>query len=329
MEQLISVVVPIYKVEPYLRRCVDSILQQTYRNLEVILVDDGSPDQCGAICDQYQLQDQRVVVIHKKNGGLSDARNAGTDIAKGELLLYVDSDDWLHQECLARMQALLSQHEADMVICNYLITNQMTLADPPLPEAQSEVFEGTKRNELLWHSIEPQSTQHGKIVVAWGKLYKRSLVGNIRYPIGKIHEDAFVTHQLLYAAKTIVLTQDTLFYYFQRDTSINGAGFDIRKRLNMLEAYWVREEFFRQHNLLELAAHCCKLYFSRIFNIDKHLANHQDTSQVTDLAQKRQQIKIRLDQYPLSWKFRAFYKIYYLYPPLFLFFYNLAKNTDE
>lgn len=191
MSAKISVIVPVYKVEPYLSRCLDSIINQTYRNLEIILVDDGSPDHCGEICDEYARQDSRIRVIHKSNGGLSDARNHGIDVATGDYIAFVDSDDYVTTDMYEKMLARLEFDNSDMVVCNYYRFDEGSV--PPeygyinLPDrvlSKDEAFD-------FYLQI------GGDYVSAWNKLYKRGIFADLRYPTGKIYEDTFVICEVL------------------------------------------------------------------------------------------------------------------------------------
>ena len=212
---LVSIIVPIYNVEPYLRRCLDSIVNQTYTNLEIILVDDGSPDGCPQICDEYAAKDKRIAVIHKENGGLSDARNAGLDICKGEYISFVDSDDWVDVEYIEVMLDSAIKEEADISICNHekTATNITTRTTH-----QSKI--------ILLNSVQAIKKIFGQdsltFIVSWGKIYKRRLWNSLRFPKGKLYEDAYVCHILYDDSKKICFTNKILYFYFQRPDSIMG-----------------------------------------------------------------------------------------------------------
>lgn len=212
----ISVIIPIYKVEAYLEKCVISVRHQSYQNLEIILVDDGSPDGCGELCDRFAEEDPRIRVLHKENGGLSDARNKGLDIATGEYILFVDSDDFIHPQMVEILYRNLQAAEADISVCGFLSVEEGEEVSLALSgESKTEVFEG----EEVMHCL-----QHRNLltVVAWNKLYKRSLFAELRYPKGKLHEDEFLIHHLLHQCKRIVYTDGKLYYYLQRSGSIMG-----------------------------------------------------------------------------------------------------------
>lgn len=211
---LISVIVPIYKVERYLHQCVDSILNQTYRNLEVILVDDGSPDGCGQICDAYGAQDSRVRVIHKKNGGLSDARNAGIDIARGDYLAFVDSDDWLEPDTYEAMLSAMERHGAKLVCAGRFDNEEETGAcTVGLCPEREEFLPAVPLVRKIFHWENLDSA-------AWDKLYARELFREIRYPVGKAMEDLPTTYRLVLLAGGGVLLPKPVYHYRHRGGSI-------------------------------------------------------------------------------------------------------------
>lgn len=246
--ELISVVVPIYKVEKYLNRCIHSLLAQTYRNLEIILVDDGSPDKSGDMCDDFATQDDRIVVIHKQNGGLSDARNTGIEAASGEYLFFLDSDDAIHEETLEILWNNLKETEADISVCDYLAYFEGNAIDTMLPRQNRHYFSNT---EALQKIFDP--TYGVQMVICTNKLYKKNLWDNIRFPVGKIHEDEFTTYKLIHKAQSIVYTDLQLYYYLQRSDSITGAGKITRKHFQVLDAFAERTSFFEAEGLGDLA----------------------------------------------------------------------------
>lgn len=240
----ISVIVPVYKVEQYLRRCVDSILGQTYNDFELILVDDGSPDNCGTICDDYARKDSRVIVIHQENGGLSAARNAGIDWAfansDSQWLFFVDSDDFLHPESLQRLLDAALELNVDLSIGGYAETSGKH------PAIYSEEL-----IPKLWKFREFFIRENVNAIVAWGKLYRKALFKEIRYPVGKIHEDEYTTYKLLYVCENVVVISAPLYGYY-----VNLEGITKRswtpKRLDVLTAFQERIVFFREHRDREL-----------------------------------------------------------------------------
>lgn len=239
-EELISVVVPIYKVEAYLPKCVESIRNQTYHNLEIILVDDGSPDHCGELCDKYASEDARIKVIHKKNGGLSDARNAGIEIATGAYIGFVDSDDYIHPQMYEALYDGIQKNNADIAICRY----------QNVKEEENIFVEEMKNAKWVTLSNDQEKFDYSLgefttvcFTVAWNKLYKAELFEEIRYPYGKIHEDEFTTYKTIDLANRIAYTEENLYFYVQRQGSIMDNGFD-KRSLYRLDAYQERLDLY-------------------------------------------------------------------------------------
>ena len=240
----ISVIVPVYNVEPYLRRCVDSILAQTFADFELILVDDGSPDNCGAICDEYAEQDERIHVIHQPNGGLSAARNAGIDWAfansESKWLAFVDSDDWVHPQYLELLYKAVTENGTLISACDFLRVNN---------EKPTTVQLNCDTELIDWETLLLE--YNVQAVVAWNKLYAKELFADMRYPVGKIHEDEFLTHKLLFHAQMIAYFSDKLYYYFQHRDSIMNQAFNL-KRLDGLEALKEKVTFSRHYGSKKL-----------------------------------------------------------------------------
>lgn len=228
----ISIIVPIYKVEKYLSKCVESILVQTYTNIEIILVDDGSPDQCGEFCDKYARHDSRIKVIHKENGGLSDARNVGIEAATGTYIAFVDSDDYIHPQMIEKLYEAIYRNNADMSICNfeYVYSDMICKDNCENSPIKDEVITG---KEILIHKLMGSGMWYW--VVAWNKLYRKTLFKSIRFPNGKIHEDEFIIHKICGECNRVVCVPDVLYFYVQRKGSITSEKFDI-KRLDRAEA---------------------------------------------------------------------------------------------
>ena len=209
---LISVIIPVYKVEKYVEKCIQSVINQTYENLQIILVDDGSPDNCGKICDEYAKKDHRIEVIHKSNGGLSDARNKGLEIAKGEYIGFVDSDDYIEADMYEVLYNLLKQYNADVSICNFYTVSQGKIS---IKNADNGINE-YNRIEILKEILLDKNIQS----YAWNKLYKKELFDEIKYPIGKKYEDIGTTFYLLEKCNKVVVTGKSEYYYINRQDSI-------------------------------------------------------------------------------------------------------------
>lgn len=212
MSTLVSVIVPIYKVEKYLARCVESIIRQSYKNLEIILVDDGSPDGCPAICDAYAEKDSRIIVVHKVNGGLSDARNAGMRIATGEILSFVDSDDWIEETMIEDTVRTLEDTGSDIVLFGSNVTDGKSIRTD-FTSDELTVMEPEEALELIVNNS--QVSSH-----AWDKIYKKEVWDGLEFPVGKLYEDVFVMHEVFKNAKSIAFLDRPYYYYYQRAGSI-------------------------------------------------------------------------------------------------------------
>lgn len=228
---LISLIVPIYNVEPFLGRCFESILKQTYRNLEIILIDDGSTDNCGKLCDRFASASSNIIVKHQKNAGLSAARNTGLDLAHGDYVAFLDSDDYLVPDYLEYLYGLATTHDAPISICAHYECKE---------NGELKIFDKNASDDVL--SIETalhrMLNERGFMLSSWGKLYKRSLFEStpkVRFPKGKLHEDVGTTYRLFLnaykddpSAKAAFGSQPK-YYYSLRSGSITNRGFDPRK----------------------------------------------------------------------------------------------------
>ena len=209
----LSVIIPIYNVEKYLRRCIESVLKQTYLNLEIILVDDGSTDGCAKICDEYKEKDERVSVIHKKNGGLSEARNFGLKLVTGEIVTYLDSDDYIDANMYEKMIKAMRDKEADIVVCGTYIDY----------EDGSTKIKSEKKEKILNTEealIELNSFSSFDMSVC-NKIFKKEIIKDIDFPVGKKSEDYFVMYQYFARAKKVVIINEAKYHYFQRSNSIS------------------------------------------------------------------------------------------------------------
>ena len=218
----VTVIIPVYKVERYLDACVESVVRQSYADLEILLVDDGSPDRCPALCDAWAEKDPRIKVIHRENGGLSAARNSGIDAAMGEFLLFVDSDDLLEPDAVRRAVDAQRQQDADLVIFNLTYVDE---ANRPLPQPDFSGFTDEILDEDgVWQRCFALAETRIYYVVAWNKLYRRSLFQHLRYAPGKRYEDQFLLPHLLAQCKTIACLAAPGYRYVQRSGSIMAQG---------------------------------------------------------------------------------------------------------
>ncbi|NCB92491.1 MAG: glycosyltransferase family 2 protein [Clostridia bacterium] len=300
-KRIVSVIVPVYNVEKYLVQCIESIRNQVYSSLEIMLVDDGSPDNCGVICDEYAQKDSRIRVIHKKNGGLSDARNAGIDACTGAYITCVDSDDLINPKYISRMMELMTV-DVDMVVCTPLLfsdNRELAHADAVTVKLPDTFCKGEALRELLrqdGYNFEPS---------AWGKLYRRKLFGDdLRFPVGKFYEDLALTYRLVDRARKIVRIKEPLYYYRQRPTSQLNQQFDERM-LSILEiADEMQEYLAREHPELKKSIH------SRVISAYCHILIRLPENHKWDMMKRRIYLKVKeLRQGLLFYNCRAANKI--------------------
>ena len=228
IKEKISIIVPVYNVEAYLERCVESILKQTYTNLEILLVNDGSTDKSGELCDKLALRDHRIRVIHKENGGLSDARNRGIDEASSNLIGFIDSDDYIDEDMYETLYRQMVASKADLSMCgHYDVYHQI----PEKQVAEIKTWELMPEEAI-------KMVMEAKIlsVTAVNKLYKKALFEQLRFRIGKIAEDAFIMVDLIHQCSKVVATNEKKYYYVHRENSITTQKFSL-KFLNVIEAY--------------------------------------------------------------------------------------------
>lgn len=249
---MVSIIIPVYNVEKYIERMLATIVKQTYKSLEIILVDDGSTDSCGKICDEWAKKDNRIVVIHKKNGGLSSARNVGINIARGEYLFFCDSDDYISKNCVEYLYNTICNNQADIVVGNYIETS-----------LDNQGFNIYKVDEHVLSGKQAIKEIYGKnnvqMVTAWGKIYKASLFDNIRYPVGLLHEDEGTTYKLYYKCKKVIVSNKPIYAYFINNNSITKKT----NKQNYIDLCNVLKEqaiFFEKHNEIEFLDYTCVRY---------------------------------------------------------------------
>lgn len=233
----ISIIVPVYKVEQYLHQCIDSIIGQTYTNLEIILVNDGSPDGCGKICDEYREKDRRIIVIHKENGGLSDARNAGIRISTGKYIGFVDSDDYIEKDMYEFLYNLIIKYDADISICG-----RYELKDLDFP-SNKKYKDICYTKELAIKEILKDDKLRS---YAWDKLYKAKLFNDVTYPKGKYYEDMYTTYKLIQKSNKIVLNASPKYHYRFRKESITNRDFT-SKNLDLIGGSEALLDFAREN----------------------------------------------------------------------------------
>lgn len=289
---LVSIVIPVYKVEQYLRNCLESVINQTYTNWELILVDDGSPDRCGEICDEYAAKDSRIKVIHKENGGQSSARNAALDLPpKGEFVTFLDSDDFWHPNYLKTLLFLQQEHNADLVQCGFVRGTESVFPSPK-KSVSIDVFDN--------HEVFLREKAN---VIMCGKVYRTSQFDGIRMPVGLYNEDDWTAWKLYYRAKKIVVTNQSLYYYTINPNSTMGK-LNKKPDLRYINAYNERIGFFVGTGEKDLE-HCSRLQLCKSLLLNYR---HRKLSK-----KERREIKAKFNE---SWKelkhssyIRPFYKL--------------------
>lgn len=278
MEQcLISVIIPVYNVEKYLTACVESVRNSDYENLEIILVDDGSPDNCPKMCDEFAKSDERIVVVHKENGGLSSARNAGIDIAKGEYITFVDSDDEITADMISYMYTIAVKENCDIVQMGICVVHE------------GEDIELNTTEEYI--VITPEQAIHniyeGCYVNATVKLYERGLFDDgMRFP-HVLHEDAYITPRLFHKSRSVAVSEKHGYIYFQRQGSIMHRANDLA-RLSVLDILDDRVRLFQSWGYEELSKDALKDYFCYLL---KWYGKLKETLHRKELREVKRKIK--------------------------------------
>ena len=280
MDDLISIIVPVYNVSKYLRTCLESIRKQTYKNIEVILVDDGSLDGSQKICDEYTHIDERFICIHKKNGGLSDARNEGIKLASGKYGMLVDSDDYIHRDSVRVLYQNLIQYDADLSIGNYRrVKPEETVDLDSNPDNKILEFstESALRElcELEYNYFTANHIQ--QFTSAWNKLYKIELLKTIPFPKGKVFEDVATAHAFINSAKKVVYTDAILYFYLIREGSISRVAI---KNTDMISAFEDRIAFFLEHGRTSFLKNTYSTYLTVLMRTYSHLIETPDSPRI-------------------------------------------------
>ena len=241
MKNIVSIIVPVYNVEAYLDKCLDSLVNQTYSNIEIILVDDGSTDSSSQKCDNWRKKDKRIKVVHKENGGLSDARNKGISVSTGEYICFVDSDDYIDSKYVELLYNAIMKNKTNISQCGIKYVD----------DAGKDMNDVGYNKDICLSGIEMlQDVYNGHYVenvVAWNRLYKREMIDNFLFPKGRIHEDEYTTYKLLYFEKKVSIVKEKLYYYRQSNNSITRSSFKLR-RLDIIDAYKEKIEFYNAND---------------------------------------------------------------------------------
>lgn len=270
MNDLISIVIPVYKVEKYISRCIDSVINQTYRNLEIILIDDGSPDRSGEICDLYASEDYRIKVIHNSNKGVSNARNTGLREAKGKYISFVDSDDYVSERYIEHLYKILIENGADISCCNF----EYTYEEQKKNITKKKLRNNKKSENIIIYgkieALEELLYQKNIDTSVWGKLFKRETFNNVFFPEGKIYEDFGTVYKTMMNSNKIVYSNEKQYYYLQRETSTIGRKFQ-KEDFDMLE---LAKEM--KKNVTELYPELEGAVESRILDMDFYFLRRMD-----------------------------------------------------
>lgn len=286
MNNLISVIVPVYNVEKYLERCIDSILNQTYKNLEIILVDDGSTDKSPKICDKYLDRDRRVRVIHKENGGLSDARNTGIQIATGDFISFIDSDDYIDINMYDSMMKILQDNDGDIIECGVKHVYNNKIIESNNIENKSFTSEEAIEELILERSLHQ---------TVWNKIYKKNVIEGLLFEKDKINEDEFWTYKAFSKSNKILSINNKFYYYIHREDSIMGKGYTVRN-LDGLEARYNRYKYISiKYPRLSLLAKKA-VYFYGIFLYQMFLSNSVSKSGLEAIEEYMRNINFNSDE---------------------------------
>lgn len=320
---LVSVIVPVYNVEKYLSKCVESLIRQTYKKLEILLIDDGSTDSSGDICDNYQKEYEFIKVIHKRNGGLSSARNVGIDNATGEFICFVDSDDYVHSRFVEVLHSLSINNNSEIAVCDFKLVDwtEENTDDCELLSSEVQVRSGRYYIDQFY------GANHNIIVIACNKLYKTELFDGVRYNVGKVHEDEATTIKLLYQAKRIAYVPVELYYYCSRSDSITRQQFS-EKRLDIFDAFEERIIFYRANGETDWESRDYRCYLSGILDMYAYIDSLNDLDNKRELLAKlkKRYVKVRKCANKSEWSLvhKAFYWAATFFPGL----YKCAKGRN-
>lgn len=308
--ELISIIVPVYKVENYLDRCVESLVNQTYKNLEIILVDDGSPDSCGKRCDLWAEQDKRIKVIHKKNGGLSDARNYGINNASGEFVAFVDSDDWIEPQMYETLYNAIIENDCDIASCGVR----------RVWENKKECMLTKLNGDHILNRIEAMEALMDSsylIMTVWNKLYKRQIVKDELFPVGKINEDEFWSWKIICKANRVISIEHPFYNYFQRNDGIMAQE-ACKYPMLVVDAKCQRHKYIQENMPSLKNKSCMDLIYTCLFQAQlaqKSLSREQRKvclNDMKEIVKQHRPEKVYISSMPLKQRLR-FEQIYHLF----------------
>lgn len=243
MSEIISVIIPVYNVKQYLYKCVESVIKQTYSNIEIMIIDDGSTDGSSLLCDEISRIDPRIKVIHQNNKGLSGARNTGIECCGGRYIMFLDSDDYIEPHMIASLYNRIIEDCSDIAICPYKYVDELGNEICFELSNQCEFKNGILTKEDMFYKISHRTQGYWFYVIACSKLYKKEIFNNYRFPIGRIHEDEFAIHHIINSVNRVSVLEEPMYMYFQRENSITNKKVSI-KRLDAVDAYLDRAAFY-------------------------------------------------------------------------------------
>lgn len=302
----VSVIVPVYNIQSYIKECVDSLINQSYKNIEIILIDDGSTDDSGLICDEYKNVDN-LTIIHKKNGGLSDARNVGIEIARGDYLIFVDGDDFVHRDFVSSLVELAMRNNSKMAMIKYFYyKNNFKIK-----------FKQRKRTQILKGNNLLKRCGNVEFVVAWNKIYYRDLFHEIKYPYDKIHEDVYTTYKLLDLSGKCVVSNSCLYAYRVNDDSITKRSYSY-KRYDEIEGLEERLNYFADN--IKVCVPLIKIYLNQLmyhysmtkkFLLDLNKMKCLENKYFSCLRDmKNKKIKFNYLYYKFAWKYNSIHNLF-------------------
>ena len=270
---MISVIIPVYNAESYLERCISSVITQSYKDTEIILIDDGSTDSSGEICDKWASKDNRVKTVHRENRGVAFSRNEGIKLSKGEYIAFVDSDDFIYKDMLLIMLERMETDSSDMAICNRLGVSSEDVRSERSKEYYPVENAVITKNEMFARLA---SKDFSYYVNTWGKLYKRELFDSIEFPVGRLHEDVFVMHLIFDLCEKISCVRYAMYYRYENDESITNTY--SLKRLDVIDAYLERFEFFMEKKMKPNAAYTFEGIIWNYNDIVNHLEDNEESA---------------------------------------------------
>ena len=312
--RLISVIVPVFNKEAYLDRCLNSLLYQTYKNLEIILVNDGSTDRSGTLCDGYAKIDERCKVFHKQNSGVADARNVGLEVATGDLIAFMDPDDACSIYLYQTLLELLDAYDADVSMCSYIRFSGERIACIPDEEKKIRVMNPAEAVDGCF------GYDGEKYVVPWNKLIKRTLVHGIRFPSGRTSEDEFTVYKFLANANRVVLTNEILYYYcYHQNSETTQQNYCLN--LDIYDAYDERLRYLNAKGFLHFEAKTHKQYLDRLIQRNRALVQTRNPGAADLLRLYRKRFREKHGLVP-----GIGYRIYYVSPRFYDFLLTVKKN---